>query len=65
MKGIIFDLDGVLVDSMPFHYRAWKKAFKEIASIDVDKKLIYSLEGMPGKQLIKKVFQLKEFTNNS
>ena len=65
MKGIIFDLDGVLVDSMPFHYRAWKKAFEDIASIDVDRKLIYSLEGMPGKQLIKKVFQLKEFTDNS
>jgi beta-phosphoglucomutase-like phosphatase (HAD superfamily) len=36
LKGIIFDLDGVLVDSMPFHYR-FEKAFKEIASIDVDK----------------------------
>jgi HAD superfamily hydrolase (TIGR01509 family) len=65
LKGIIFDLDGVLVDSMPFHYRAWKKAFKEIASVHVDEKLIYSLEGMSGKQLIKKVFQLKEFTDNS
>ena len=65
LKGIIFDLDGVLVDSMPFHYRAWKKAFEDIASIDVDEKLIYSLEGMPGKELIKKVFQLKEFMDNS
>lgn len=25
-RGIIFDLDGTLVDSMPFHFEAWKKA---------------------------------------
>ena len=28
-KGIIFDLDGTLVDSLPYHYKAWKIFFKE------------------------------------
>ena len=27
--GYIFDLDGTLVDSMPTHYRAWRKALRE------------------------------------
>ena len=27
--GYIFDLDGTLVDSMPTHYRAWRKALAE------------------------------------
>jgi beta-phosphoglucomutase-like phosphatase (HAD superfamily) len=34
MGTIIFDMDGVLVDSMPLHYKAMKIAIKEIASID-------------------------------
>ena len=28
-KGVIFDLDGVLVDSIPLHYAAWKRLFEE------------------------------------
>jgi beta-phosphoglucomutase len=26
-KAVIFDLDGVILDSMPFHVRSWKEAF--------------------------------------
>jgi beta-phosphoglucomutase len=28
-KGVIFDLDGVLVDSVPLHYAAWKRLFDD------------------------------------
>ncbi len=28
-KGAIFDLDGVIVDTVPFHFKAWKKMFSE------------------------------------
>ena len=28
-KGAIFDLDGVLVDTVPLHFKAWKKMFSE------------------------------------
>lgn len=26
-KGVIFDMDGVLVDTVPLHFKAWKKMF--------------------------------------
>ena len=28
-KGAIFDLDGVIVNTVPFHFNAWKKMFSE------------------------------------
>ena len=52
MKGLIFDLDGVPVDSMPTHYKAWKIAFEEITSLPVDERSIYLLEGMCGEDLV-------------
>jgi beta-phosphoglucomutase len=55
MKAIVFDSDGVLVDSMSSHYKAWKIAFKEVSNIDVDRRTIYLLEGMRGIDLAKKV----------
>ena len=57
MKGIIFDLDGVLVDSMPTHYKAWKIAFEEITSLQVDERSIYLLEGMRGEDIVKQMFK--------
>lgn len=59
MKGVIFDLDGVLVDSMPMHYEAWKIAFSEVANIEVDERTIYLLEGMRGIELLRNLFELK------
>jgi beta-phosphoglucomutase len=61
MKAILFDLDGVLVDSMPSHYKSWKAAFKEVSDIDVDERTIYLLEGMRGIDLVKKVLELKNY----
>lgn len=29
-KGVIWDLDGVIVDTAPFHFQAWKKALQEM-----------------------------------
>jgi HAD superfamily hydrolase (TIGR01509 family) len=59
MKGVIFDLDGVLVDSMPMHYEAWKIAFSEVANIEVDERTIYLLEGIRGIELVRNLFELK------
>jgi beta-phosphoglucomutase len=64
VRGVIFDMDGVLIDSMPAHFRAWKLAFKEIAKISVDERTIYLLEGMRGKDLAKSVIDLESHDNN-
>jgi beta-phosphoglucomutase len=66
MRAIVFDSDGVLVDSMPSHFVAWKIAFKEVCNSEVDKRTIYLLEGMRGIDLVKSVFELKKyhFVNN-
>lgn len=55
MKGIIFDLDGVLVNSMPSHSQAWVDAFTNIAGIRIGQKIIYTLEGMRGEELTDKI----------
>jgi beta-phosphoglucomutase len=65
MRGVIFDLDGVLVNSMPDHYKAWKMAFKEITDIEVDERMIYLLEGMRGNDLVKKIFEQKNYDDYS
>lgn len=45
--GYIFDCDGTLADSMPVHYRAWRRAFEAHgASFTFDWKLFYSLAGI-------------------
>jgi HAD superfamily hydrolase (TIGR01509 family) len=65
MKGLIFDLDGVLVDSMPTHYRAWKTAFEETTSLRVDERSIYLLEGMRGEDLVEKIFKKYSYAGHS
>ncbi|MBR9706728.1 HAD family phosphatase [Candidatus Pacearchaeota archaeon] len=44
IKGILFDLDGVIVDTMHDHFVAWKAAFKDYGA-DIDKTEYYKLEG--------------------
>jgi beta-phosphoglucomutase len=59
LKAIIFDGDGVLVDSMRFQADAWAKAFGE-AGISITREDIYELEGSNDKRLIKSIFEKAE-----
>jgi beta-phosphoglucomutase len=61
MKALIFDMDGVLVDAMPFHYEAMKTAVKEITNIDLDKRTFYLLEGMSVEEMALEIFKLKGY----
>lgn len=56
LKAIIFDVDGVLVDSMRFQADAWAKAFKKVG-IEIRREDIYELEGSNDRRLIKSVFE--------
>ncbi len=56
MKAIIFDMDGVLVDSMPYHAEAWQQAFAAYG-ISVKKREIYELEGSNHMQTVDIIFR--------
>jgi HAD superfamily hydrolase (TIGR01509 family) len=45
-KALIFDIDGTLADTMPAHYRAFKKVLKKYG-IDFTEELFLSLAGVP------------------
>src|SRR5690242_18088463 len=59
MKGILFDMDGVLIDAMPYHADAFKIAMKEKVNREIDKKNIFLLEGMPSLDLVKELFKIE------
>ena len=63
-KGIIFDMDGVLVDAMPFHCKAIQTAAKQEVNIDIDERDVYLLEGMPGEDMVKELLKHKRYTGN-
>ncbi len=46
---VIFDMDGVVVDGMPYHIRSWKEALSTI-DMTVSDLEIYLMEGMTGKE---------------
>lgn len=47
VKGLIFDLDGTLVDSMPLHYDGWKKACDRFGA-HIDPAFLKFHTGSPG-----------------
>ncbi|MFN8240892.1 MAG: HAD-IA family hydrolase [Bacteroidales bacterium] len=47
VKGLIFDLDGTLVDSMPLHYEGWKKACDRFGA-KIDPAFLRFHTGSPG-----------------
>jgi HAD superfamily hydrolase (TIGR01509 family) len=56
LKAIIFDFDGVLADSMPYHAHAWKLAFEK-AGVEINKDDIYEIEGSNHVGIIQLMFQ--------
>ena len=47
IKGLIFDLDGTLADTMPYHFKGWKTASQKFgANIDTD--FLRKHTGTPG-----------------
>ncbi len=46
---VIFDMDGVIVDGMPYHIKSWKEALLTI-DMSVSDLDIYLMEGMTGRE---------------
>ncbi len=51
-KGLIFDCDGTLADSMPLHWRAWSAVAKR-HRLHFPEHRFYSLGGVPSRDILK------------
>ncbi|HEU6447807.1 MAG TPA: HAD-IA family hydrolase [Verrucomicrobiae bacterium] len=52
IKGLIFDCDGTLADTMPLHWRAWQ-AIAAKYKLHFPKDRFYSLGGVPSRDILK------------
>ncbi|MFA6216854.1 MAG: HAD family phosphatase [Candidatus Omnitrophota bacterium] len=74
-KAIIFDMDGVIIDSMPYHFIAWYEALRQfgvrVSCFDVYLKegerwdktlnhLLFRAERQPTPDLLKEIFSLRQ-----
>jgi beta-phosphoglucomutase family hydrolase len=50
-KGLLFDCDGTIADSMPLHYVAWKKALSE-HGCEFPEDIFYAWGGMPAAEIV-------------
>lgn len=47
LQAVLFDMDGVIIDGMPFHAKAWQQAFLEIG-LSITPREVYEREGESG-----------------
>lgn len=56
-KAILFDMDGVVTDTMKFHYQAYHRSFEQLG-LNLTELDVYLTEGMPslevGRELVRK-----------
>ncbi|MCK5580026.1 MAG: HAD family phosphatase [Candidatus Omnitrophica bacterium] len=55
VKAVIFDMDGVITDTMPFHFQAWQKVLLD-EGIEATHLDIYSREGQRGITSVEEIF---------
>jgi beta-phosphoglucomutase family hydrolase len=51
IRGLVFDCDGTIADTMPAHYRAWVAALGEFG-VEFPEALFYEFGGMPTPRII-------------
>jgi beta-phosphoglucomutase len=56
LKGVIFDLDGVLVVTDMFHYKAWKMLADELG-MDFDEEVNHQLRGVSREESLKRIYR--------
>lgn len=57
VKGLIFDLDGVITDTAVFHYNSWKKVVKKFG-INLTKEVNEKIKGFPRLDTLLKIFEI-------
>jgi beta-phosphoglucomutase len=59
MKAVLFDLDGVLINSPEAHYQSWKKAFEEF-DVEILPEDLFVLEGLTREEIAKRICEQSE-----
>jgi HAD superfamily hydrolase (TIGR01509 family) len=62
IEAILFDMDGVLVDSIPLHIKAWNSVLGEISMPDLDRETYLSMLGRTNLDMITKYLNLHDIT---
>jgi len=63
VKGLIFDLDGTLADTMPYHFKSWKKACRKFGA-DMDKAFLKRHTGTPGWIIADEIIKMNKLNGN-
>lgn len=56
LKAVLFDMDGVVTDSMPWHYECWTKILKD-RDVIIGKEDLYKREGEKGNVSVMSIFE--------
>jgi len=60
-KGLIFDLDGTLANTMPWHFQAWQKACRRFG-MEMDTTFLSDHTGAPGWVIANDIIELNGLT---
>jgi beta-phosphoglucomutase len=52
IRGVLFDLDGVIVDTLHYHYLAWKHMFGKYGGSPVSEHSVLLYEGMASREIL-------------
>ena len=63
VKGLIFDLDGTLADTMPYHFQGWKKACKKFGA-KIDPAFLRKHTGSPGWIIAREIIKENKLNGN-
>lgn len=65
IKAIIFDMDGVIIDSEYSHFLAWKQLFKKLKNVDIDENDFQELIGTLDQYTVKNYFKKYHVRGNA
>ena len=60
VRAVVFDLDGVLIDSMPFHYEAYRRVLAE-EGLTVERMDIYLREGLGTPDVLRSLAEARGY----
>lgn len=55
MKGVLFDLDGVIADTSIYHFQAWRKLIKDHFSLNLPNELEQQTKGVSRADSLKAI----------